>query len=338
MAYERTLYLLVENEYEEIRRHNQEDLAARRAAVYQAVPEIETIDQEIQSAGLSIISLAVSAPADIQQRLSALREHQKALQTRRQSLLIENGFAADELSMRYMCERCQDTGTVVDKPCECYRRRLVMKAFEKSNLSQQLRNQSFKTFDLSLYSQETDPQYGISPYTAMQNILSVCSEFINDFDRTEKNLLFWGESGLGKTFLSTCIAKELIKKGYSVIYETTYQIVSLLEDYKFKRSDDLSGLKAQTERLYDSDLLILDDLGAEFSTSYTNAALFDILNSRLISNKKTIINTNLGMKDLAERYSERVISRIFGSYQTLQFIGEDLRLKTSVNRYKQEEQ
>lgn len=333
MAYERALYFSVENEYEEIRRHNQADLEARRAAVYQAVPEIEAIDREIQSAGLSIIKLAVNAPADIQRRLEALREQQKSLQLRRKALLLENGFAADELSIRYMCEKCQDTGVQGDHPCECYRRRLVMKAFEKSNLSQQLRNQSFKTFDFSLYSQEIDPQYGISPYTAIQNIVKLCRDFIADFERTDKNLLFWGESGLGKTFLSTCIAKELIKQGYSVIYETTYQIVSLLEDYKFKRSEDIGALKAQSQRLYESDLLILDDLGAEFSTAYTNAALFDILNSRLIANKKTIINTNLSMKELADRYSERVISRIMGSYQILQFIGEDLRLKTSVNAF-----
>ncbi len=333
MAYERSLYLMVENEYEELRRHNQEDLSARRNTVYQVVPEIAEIDRDIQSAGLSIVSLAVSNPPDLQEKLADLRHQQKALQLRRKMLLIENGFSEDELSMRYMCEQCEDTGVHGDKACECYQRRLVMKAFEKSNLSLQLRNQSFKTFDLSLYSQEPDPRYGIVPYTNMQNIVRISKEFIADFERTNKNLLFWGESGLGKTFLSTCIAKELIKKGYSVIYETTYQIVSLLEDYKFKRSQDLSELKVQTERLYESDLLILDDLGAEFSTSYTNAALFDILNSRLITNKKTIINTNLNMQELSNRYSERVISRIMGSYQSLQFIGEDLRLKKSVNPF-----
>ncbi len=333
MAYERSLYTLVENEYEEIRRHNEEDLAARRITVYRTVPEIERIDSEIQSAGLSIVSLAISNPANLQERIAALRDRQKALQIQRKSLLLANGFAEDELSMRYMCERCQDTGVHGDKACECYQRRLVMKAFEKSNLSQQLRNQSFKTFDYSLYSEEPDPQAGISPAENIDYIVKCCQDFIATFDRTEKNLLFWGAPGLGKTFLSTCIAKELIKKGYSVIYETTYQIVSLLEDYKFKRSGDMAELKMQTERLYDSDLLILDDLGAEFSTAYTNAALFDVLNSRLIANKKTIINTNLDMRELAERYSERVFSRILGSYQPLQFIGEDIRLQKSVNPF-----
>lgn len=333
MAYERELYAAVESEYEELQRHNRDDLAARQAAVYRAVPEIEKIERDMQSVGLSIISLAVSNSENMQEKIAALRDRQKMLQFHRRDLLLENGFSEDELSMRYMCETCRDTGTKDDTVCDCYQRRLVMKAFEKSNLSQQLRHQSFKTFDFSLYSQEVNPQYGISPYVNMQNIVSICKAFITDFERTDKNLLFWGESGLGKTFLSTCIAKELIKKGYLVIYETTYQIVSLLEDYKFKRTQDLSGLKSKTQRLYDSDLLILDDLGAEFSTNYTNAALFDVLNSRLIANKKTIINTNLNMQELSDRYSERVVSRILGSYQFLRFIGEDLRLKKSVNQF-----
>ncbi len=331
MAYERSLYVTVEEEYEELRRHNQADLEARRAAVYSAVPEVKTVDAEIRSVGLSIWNIAAAGGKNIEEQVAALRERQKSLQLQRKMLLLDHGFAADELSMRYMCDLCQDTGSRGDKLCECYRRRLVMKAFEKSNLSQQLRNQSFKTFDFSLYSQEIDEQYGISPYAAMQNIVRICKDFITEFERTDKNLLFWGEPGLGKTFLSTCIAKELIKKGFSVIYETTYRIVSLLEEEHFNRSTDPVALKQQISRLYDSDLLILDDLGAEFSTAYTNAALFELLNARLIANRRTIINTNLSVQGLAERYSDRVISRIMGSYQALNFIGEDLRLKTSVN-------
>ncbi len=327
MAYERNLYLAVQSEYEELRRHNEEDLANRRNTVYSAIPEIEAIDREIQSAGLSIISLAVANPVALDQKVAELRDRQKSLLIKRKALLLENGFSEDELSMRYMCEKCQDTGVFENKNCDCFNRRLIMKAFEKSNLSQQLRNQSFKNFDFSLYSQVPDPMYGTSPYENMQRILGHCKAFITDFEQTDKNLLFWGESGLGKTFLSTCIAKELIKKGYSVIYETTYQIVVMLENYKFRRSGDMDSLKAQTERLYESDLLILDDLGAEFSTPYTNAALFDILNTRLITGKKTIINTNLDLEALAKRYSERVVSRIMGTYLTLQFIGEDIRVK-----------
>ncbi len=333
MAYERDLYAQVKQEYEELQRHNRDDLVARREAVYRAVPEIEAIDRDIKSAGLSIVSLAVSGREDMSSKVNELRLRQKAFQTHRRSLLIQNGFAEDELSMRYTCNLCQDTGIIGSQTCDCYQRRLIMKAFEKSNLSLQLHDQSFKTFDFSLYSQEVHPKYGISPYETMQTIVAVCKDFIATFDKTNKNLLFWGDPGLGKTFLSTCIAKELIKKGYSVIYETTYQIVSLLEDFKFKRSDDLSGLRAQTERLYESDLLILDDLGAEFSTAYTNAALFDLLNSRLIANKKTIINTNLDMNELKDRYSNRVVSRIFGNYQDLHFIGRDIRVNSKIKSF-----
>ncbi len=328
MAYERNLHLTIQNEYEELRRHNQEKLEERRRKVYATVPEIEEIDRAISSAGLSIISLAITNPADIEQQVRKLRNQQKELQAKRKALLIENGFSESELTLDYTCQHCQDTGIVGNQVCDCYERRLILKAFEKSNLSQQLSQQSFKTFNLSLFSQEVDSQFGISPYENMRQILSICHNFADSFDQPGKSLLFWGSPGLGKTFLSTCIAKALIETGHSVIYETTYQIVSLLEDYKFKRTDDSTALKAQTQRLYDSDLLILDDLGAEFVTPYTNAALFDILNSRLITGKKTILNTNLDLKELSTRYSERLVSRIIGSYHKLFFFGEDLRLKT----------
>ncbi len=328
MAYERALYATLENEYEELRRHNEEDLLSRRAAVYSRIPEIEALDQEIQSAGLSIVSLAVSNPPELSEKLALLRDRQKALLLTRSELLRKNGYPEDELSMRYMCNACQDTGAIGSTPCECYRRRLIMKTFEKSNLSLNLRTHSFKTFDLSLYASEPDPEHGgASARENIEKILKVSGEFIENFEKPIQNLLFYGEPGLGKTFLSTCIAKELMKKGYSVIYETTYQIVSSLEDYKFNRSENPVDAKKQIDRLYESDLLILDDLGAEFSTPYTNAALFDILNSRMIANKKTIISTNLTPKEISERYSERVISRIFGCYKQLEFFGSDIRLK-----------
>lgn len=332
MAYDKELYKQVAIEYEEIRRHDRQDLDERRERVFAAVPELEEVEEEIRSAGLKIIKLTVSGGGDRTQRVFALRDRQKALLVRRKALLLENGFAEDELSMRYLCDRCKDTGVFEDRDCDCFKRRLITKAFEKSNLSMQLRDQSFKTINMELYSRELDEHSGVSPYECMLNIVGICRQFVQNFDAENKNLLFWGEPGLGKTFLSTCIAKELIKNGHSVIYETAYKIFSMLEDFKFRRTDDIERLRAQTQKLYECDLLILDDLGTEFSTSYTNAALFDILNTRLIANKKTIINTNLNLEELARKYSERVFSRIIGHYQALQFIGEDIRLKRSVNQ------
>ena len=168
----------------------------------------------------------------------------------------------------------------------------------------------------------------VSPRENMQNILATCKNFVMRFPNLEKNLLFWGAPGLGKTFLSTCIAKELIKRGYSVIYETAYQTFSMLEELKFKRSED-DRLKFKADKIYSCDLLILDDLGSEFSTQYTNAAFFDILNSRLIAGKKTVINTNLSIAELGKKYSERVTSRMIGHYEMLEFFGKDIRFQQS---------
>ena len=332
MAYDKELYRQVALEYEEIRRHDRQDLEERRKRVFLAIPQLEEVEDEIRSAGLKIVKLAISGGNNLPEHVLTLRDRQKELLIRRKALLLEHGFAEDELSMRYLCDRCEDTGVYEDRDCECFKRRLIIKAFERSNLSMQLRDQSFKTIDMDLYSREKDERFGVSPYDAMMTIIGNCRHFVQHFDTESKNLLFWGDPGLGKTFLSTCIAKELIKSGHSVIYETAYKIFSMLEDFKFRRTGDIERLRGQTQRLYECDLLILDDLGAEFSTNYTNAALFDILNTRLIANKKTIINTNLNLEELAKKYSERVFSRIIGHYQTLQFIGTDIRLQKSVNQ------
>ncbi len=333
MAYDAELYREVEAEYEAIRRQNEAELAQRRENVFEKVPELSDLDSEIKMLGLKIYKIALMS-ADKEKEIENLRASQKNLLAKRDALLIENGFAPDELSERFRCSKCQDTGAVGTVPCECYKRKLVIKAYEHSNLSNQLKDQSFKTFDLSLYSDEVYETYGVSPKEHMTAILKTCQAFVDNFEKTDRNLLFWGAPGLGKTFLSTCIAKELIKKGYSVIYETAYQTFSMLEELKFKKNEDTEKLKFKTDRLYTCDLLILDDLGSEFKTQYTNAALFDILNSRLISGKKTVINTNLSVSEFESMYSERVASRILGHYLILHFIGDDIRYEKSVNDLK----
>ncbi|MBQ7792764.1 MAG: ATP-binding protein [Clostridia bacterium] len=327
MAFDADLYRAVESEYEAIRRQNEIDLAERRARVFSAVPEIEALDSEIKGLGLKLYKIALSG-GDVEKNVRALRVSQKELLKKRDSLLTENGFLEDALSEQFQCPACRDTGAVGTAACECYKRKLILKAYEQSNLSRQLEDQSFETFDLSMYSDETLTEYGITARANMKIVLSTCKAFAARFPEGNKSLLFWGAPGLGKTFLSTCIAKELIKKGYSVIYETAYQTFSMLEELKFKRSDD-EKLKFKADKLYSCDLLILDDLGSEFSTQYTTAALFDILNSRLIAGKKTVINTNLTAQELEKKYSERVMSRIIGHYDMLHFVGNDIRFRQS---------
>ncbi len=331
MAYDAELYREIENEYEAIRRQNEEELKLRRQRVFSQVPQAEAIDAEIKSLGLKLYKIALSG-GDVAGKIAILRDGQKKLLKEREMLLLENGFSKDELSERFQCSKCRDTGAVGTSPCDCYRRKLILKAYEQSNLSAQLKDQSFQTFDLSLYSESQEAgAYGISPRMHMEAILNQCKAFVQNFETADKNLFFWGAPGLGKTFLSTCIAKELLKKGYSVIYETAYQTFSMLEELKFKRTEDTDKLKFKADKLYSCDLLILDDLGSEFSTQYTTAALFDIINSRLISGKKTVINSNLPIVEIEKKYTERVASRIVGHYMLLHFIGTDIRLTKSVN-------
>lgn len=336
MAYEQSLYNEVAAQYAELKRQNEQDLQMRCENVYSQIPEIKNIEDDIKSLGLKLFKLAVSKTDDMKSAVYTLRSQQKELLAKRNLLLSANGFSEDELSMRYMCDKCKDTGIYNDKYCECFRRRLVLKAYEQSNLSSTLKNQSFKTFDLSLYSKEKIDSLGVSPFEQMTKIFKICFEYAKGNSKAA-NMLFSGPPGVGKTFLSTCIAKEFIKSGKSVIYDTAYKIFSLLEDHKFKfNAKNAEELAFKTERLYECDLLILDDLGAEFKTAYSNAAFFDILNTRLNAGKKTIINTNLNMRELSDKYSERTFSRLVGNYLTLQFIGEDLRLSGGINGFKKE--
>ncbi len=330
MAYDVELYREIDADYERQRLSNEVDLENRRRNVFSKVPRLEEIDYEIKSLGLKLYKIALSG-GDIKPKIDELRKEQKNLLEIKNKLLEENGFACDELSERFACSKCRDTGAIGTKICECYKRKLIEKAYAQSNLSAQLTHQSFETFDISLYSDEVEEAYGMSPKAYMKNILKTCEEFVKNFDKKDENLLFSGRPGLGKTFLSTCIAKELINKQYSVIYETAYKTFSMLEELKFKKAENEEKLKFKVDKLYSCDLLILDDLGSEFSTHYTTSALFDIINSRLISGKKTVINTNLSISELSEKYGERVVSRLYGHYQLLNFIGSDIRIDKSVN-------
>ena len=330
MAFDADLIREIELDYEEIRQNNTLELEMRKKAVFARIPRLEEIDYEIKSLGLKLYKAALSG-GDVQAQISRLRQEQKALLAAKKAILVENGYSPDELSERFVCSLCRDTGFVDGKSCACYRKKLTEKAYEQSNLSALLTHQSFETFDLSLYSDEIDPAYGMSPKAYMKKIVELCREFVKNFDEDNRNLLFWGDPGLGKTFLSTCIAKELISTNHSVIYETAYKTFSMLEELKFKKSDNEEKLKFKIDKLYSCDLLILDDLGSEFATQYTTAALFDIINSRLIAGKKTVINTNLSISELKSKYGERVVSRLYGHYRVLNFIGSDIRIDKSVN-------
>ena len=251
MAFDLDLLNEIETEYETTRQNNAIDLENRKREVFLKVPKLEEIDSEIKALGLKLYKIALSGD-DVKEKIDELRTEQKKLLTVKKALLIEHGYSADELSERYVCKKCHDTGSIDAKPCECYKKKLIEKAYERSNLSAQLTHQSFDTFDMALYSDEVNPKYGTSPRSHIGNILKICKKFVAEFDTSKTNLLFWGEPGLGKTFLSTCIAKELIKTNHSVIYETAYKTFSMLEEFELAMNyrDKLKMLEKIKLKIY----------------------------------------------------------------------------------------
>ena len=244
---------------------------------------------------------------------------------KRRQLLKENGYPEDYLDDIYKCALCKDTGSIGEKRCECFKTLLIKIACAKSNVDFSLAEYDFDKFDLKLFSEKSDD--GISPKDNMKNILSYVKVFMEEFENKEtKSLLFTGNTGVGKTFLSGCIAKRMIENGYDVAYHSAARMCEILDNYKFKK-EDADSLSYEVKRLYNCELLIIDDLGTEFKTSYTLSAIYDLINSRHNNNRKIIINTNLSIKDLKDIYSERIFSRFLGEFNILEFIGEDLRIK-----------
>ena len=202
-------------------------------------------------------------------------------------------------------------------------------AYDGSNMREITKYENFDSFNINFYSENQMAGENMSPRENMQRILAVCLEFTKNFSKKTCNLMFYGPSGLGKTFLCSCIARELLDKGYTVLYATSPQLFKAIEKERFSRTDENEDRRTINDDIQAVDLLIIDDLGTELNTSFTSSELFDILNTRLIASKPVIISTNLLFEEIQERYSERITSRIMGDYKPLKFYGEDIRIMKS---------
>ncbi len=288
------------------------EAAERRERIYKENPALPELDRKITDAGARYcLALAGEGDAD------ALREELTALQKQKEDFLAAIGA---DLEPHFSCPICQDTGMAAEGMCECFRRELIAENFRSSNLEQALTEQSFENFDWSLFSDEAQGKL-LSPRENMKKIFNLCKEFVANFDETRENLLFVGATGLGKTYLSTAVAKALLEKGKSVIYISAPEFVRRLEDLRFK--DD----KTDLEQFFTADLLILDDLGTENTTAYTMATLADIIDQRLRTGRKILFSTNLNLDGIQKAYDERVVSRLLGNFAYCFFYGEDLRIK-----------
>ena len=233
------------------------------------------------------------------------------------------GLPEDYLKERYFCDECKDTGFVEGKMCTCLKNTMRNMTYNALCDKVPLEKFRFDNFSLGKYPSTPDDE-GVIPANRMKNYLEYCKNYSDDFDEESGNIIMMGNTGLGKTHLSLAIAGEAAKKGYSVIYGSAQNLLSSIENEKFGRSQSIGA----EQSILDCDLLIIDDLGAEFSTQFTVSAVYNIINSRLLLSKPTIISTNMTMDEMEERYTQRVASRILGNFVIMNFKGRDVRVIT----------
>lgn len=307
----------------EIKRRLNEALSAREERHSEAVekiPELLVIEDTMAQAGLATIK-AVGMGNGGEDYIKKLAEINLDAQKKRRELLIANGFTEDWLDVRYTCPKCKDKGSVGGYACECYK--LLLRSIEYEKLCSKLpvNKCRFDNFKLDYYPDGA----GISPRRRMESVLDYCKAYAEDFSLRSPSLLLYGKTGLGKTHLSLAIAGKAVEAGYGVIYMTAQNLFNRLEREKFGRGDGENTEQA----ILDCDLLIIDDLGSEFSTQLTVSTLYNIVNCRGLEEKPTIISTNLIPDELKNTYSDRIASRILSTYTILQFDGADIRqLKT----------
>ncbi|MBQ3023293.1 MAG: ATP-binding protein [Clostridia bacterium] len=311
---------ITEERKENRRRENER----RRREVFAASPKIQEIEAELDRFGIRMLNLIANGECDSDKATSSIMAENKAFIKERDRLLCEAGFDKNYLDVPPYCTKCDDNGFIDGKLCSCLQNEITAIALREANLSENLAGHTFENFRLSYYSDEYVAEYGCSPRENMQAILSDCKAFVENFDRADENLLFCGSCGLGKTFLSSAIANELIKRGKDVLYVSSNALFPILEDMHFGRTVDESA-QYIVNKIGSCELLILDDLGSEFVTQFTCAELFRIINTRLNSGRKMIISTNLNRNMLQNTYNERIASRITGGFSMLEFLGEDIR-------------
>lgn len=310
-------------EYDRLRQQSEDLKKQRQNEIYRRVPRIKEIDQEIARLGLLLSKSIIETPEDSQQLMDRISKEMESLKENRAMLLTENNIPLTYLEKVYHCEHCKDRGFLKNgKKCSCFKQKLIDRAYNLSNLNNTLEKENFHNFNINLFSSESYDKEELTPRQNMMHLLNTSEGFVMNFqDPQTKNLLFYGPTGLGKTYLANCVAKALLDRGYIVIYQTSFKMIEVLEDLRFRRSDN----KEEYNLLFEADLLIIDDLGAELTNSFTNSELFNLINSRILREKKIMISTNLSPMELAERYDDRIFSRLLAHFDVLKFYGEDLR-------------
>ena len=258
--------------------------------------------------------------------VKALKQEAEALKNQKLRYLERNGYPADYMQMRYHCPVCRDTGYVDGKKCRCFRQMEIEILYDQSNIREVLERENFDTLSMAYYDRERiDERSGRTVYEYMSMVIEECHRFVENFGKEKGSILFTGSTGCGKTFLSNCIARELIRQYYSVVYLTATDMFDVLSESRFSGRDEEEA-RDKAAYILDCDLLIIDDLGTELINTFTASQLFYCINERLNRKKGTIISTNLALNRMQDEFTERVTSRIMSQYKVLPLLGEDIRL------------
>ena len=289
---------------------------------YRRVPRLKQIDMELRRTMAVAAQTVFSQGGDVRAAMEQVRNENLTLQTERKELIAAN-FEEGYLDEKPICDHCGGSGYVGSTMCRCLAE-LCRQEQRKELTFLNVGAESFEQFRLEYYPDRIDPKQGVNIRAVMEKTFQICRKYALNFTERSENMLFSGGTGLGKTFLSACIARAVADRGYSVCYETASHLFTKMERAKFGGDEDA---RRETEKYIACDLLILDDLGTEMSGQFTTSALYTLINDRILAGKATIISTNLNNDDLEKRYSSAIASRLRGNFRRIPFMGEDIRLK-----------
>lgn len=296
----------------------------RREEVYQKVPQIRQIEDEISSQAVRCARKLLDGDTNAKEEL---KQHIEDLREQKEVLLSAFGFPTDYMEMHYACPECQDTGYVDGRKCRCFKKEEIRLLYSQSNIEEVLLRENFDSFSYEYYDDRVViPEIQMTVADYMRQVHTWCKEYVENFEKKGGNLIFTGSTGVGKTFLTNCIAKALIDQYQSVIYLSSNDLFDVFSKNKF-HYDTEEEMKDMYQYILDCDLLIIDDLGTELNNTFVSSQLFYCINERLLRKKSTIISTNLSMTMLRDTYSDRISSRIISQYSIIPLYGDDIRTK-----------
>ena len=324
MALSNSQYNAVMREYEKRQLKNRHERDARIARVYQQVPQLKQLEQEISAQAAACARQSLSGSLE---RTKEMKAQLEEMRLRRKELLKNSGFPEDYMEMRYTCPDCKDTGFADGKRCHCFERARMRILYAQSGIEQALERENFSHFSYDYFDDtKIDPRSGKTARAYMEQVTAFCHRYVDGFKEEKGNILFTGKTGLGKTFLSNCIAKELIERCFSVVYLPAVEMYEIFSRDRFA-NDATDEDRDRSQYLLECDLLIIDDLGTELVNTFTTSQLFYVVNERLNRKKGTIISTNLPVNEMRDEFTDRVMSRIISQYQIIPLYGEDIRIR-----------